>query len=340
MVIIESQNLFFSIPSIKWSSSRLERFLECNLKDYYTYIHPVRLATNADLTLGKFVHSMIEKFWNDKELPKYKTVDTFKNAMKAKWNFMVSQGTSRGQPLKWRTKQEPWIYRNKMLGLTEIIYKRCSEIGQPKYAEYPFDFVLGGVRFIGSIDELRNPRTVIDHKNYGEYFDPKAPEFQEKLDKKLQLTVYSLAVAVNAYLDHKFASSLEIEVNRKLSWEENLESISSKLDIFMHLVRTGEHIPTQRRTINQYKDLFDLVKKIDEQRARNIFTPNRGNHCYNCNAFEQCTYDTEHGLLPVQKEDGQLSLLESIQIYPEPVSLIKPRNKKEKKKTRQRRLKF
>ena len=351
MIEVETQNSLDGMPPIinlftNWSASRIERMLQCGLKEYNTHHHdpPLKLPTYANLTQGKFLHSLIENFWNEKGEPKYKKVESFEGRIKGNWKMMIKRSTLGGQFIEWKSKEEPWIYLHDTLKIASTVYESCLKRGPPVFAEYYFYFALNGVKLRGSIDELRKNAMIVDHKTYMLSYDPEKPWNKADLDEKIQFTVYALATAASAYLDEDFASKLEIEVDRKLPWKENLEKINSQLNLKMHLLRKGEFVDIKRRSIAQINELFPLIKNLDEQTTKNIFTANRGYQCLHCPAYKPCYNDRENGLLPLPKRNGQVALFrdEDIKPFPGPIDLRKSlyKKKRQNKIGRQLRLPF
>ena len=335
------QEQYFDVPSRKWSASALETYNSCGASYYYTH-NGIALPTPSEMTLGKLIHSLAQNFWNEKEEPKYKSRDSFKNAAVAQWNFIARLASSRGQPTKWRYQAEPYVLRKDVAKTAEVLYDTLIKRGQPPYVEGYFDFFIKGVRFVGSIDELRKNATIIDHKNYPEDYNPYSLENKEILDNKIQFTLYALAVAANAYLDPEFASDLGIEVNKRWSWEKSLEKINSQINLEMHLTRKGEFVPIKRRRLYQFDELINLAKEFEKRIASSDFPTNRGEHCRYCIALEPCAKDTANDSLRKPTEGGQVSLFKEIASYPEPVSLkpIRCQRKKEGKEGKQLRFPF
>ena len=84
----------------------------------------------------------------------------------------------------------------------------------------------------------------------------------------------------------------------------------------MHLLRKGEFVDIKRRSIAQINELFPLIKNLDEQTTKNIFTANRGYQCLHCPAYKPCYNDRENGLLPLPKRNGQVALFRDEDIKP------------------------
>lgn len=217
-----------------WSATRVNTANYCTFRYWLRYCNPdspppAKISAHEK---GKFFHRLIEHFWEDlgtkdefenkkKTGKKYYDPASFVKYAQNAW-ISVIMGDIRAkengkQQVEWRSDGEKWIIRNSQIpNICFPLFEYFVREGPPPVdpnnpskllKEVPFEFVAGGKRFRGSIDEIRidNGKVIVrDYKTGSPWMEKN--EMKVKFDP--QLTLYSAALTSMCYFNPKVTSSV------------------------------------------------------------------------------------------------------------------------------------
>jgi len=300
---------------IIWSPSRISLASKCLKAYYYNYISKEKFPTNGEFAAGVLLHRKMEKFYKEDRTPKYKSPESFANASMAQWQrFNINTGKSRGQPIKWRSENHPYILKHMIGEACKTVYPAYANQQPPIETEFSFEFCFGNRFYRGSIDEIRNNATIRDHKSDG-FERP-----QTSLDNDIQFTNYALAISQYLYADKKLRK--KVNISKELKEEiKNKEKIILPIGIEIHYLRTG-NIKTTTRNDSHYYELTEIIDELEEQIRRRNFKRNLGKHCDFCLFNEACARDTKQSNIVIP-ENPQLQLFATSEPKPKNIKQLR-----------------
>lgn len=290
-----------------WSNHKLEASKECGRKLGYMLDGVRPDVTFPYFAEGSFLHSRVEKFYDDITKWKVKGAETYAGRCKGIWWFsVVTPGKSQGIPIEWRrklNKSGEWeenkgekFIRKKNVGDSALnIYKAYFGEQPPIVSEFPFnivlDFKFNGKNYtlglIGRVDELRRPLLIRETKTGFE-----EPSIQE-YNHGRQVSFYVLGVLNdlvnnpnNIELANRFGITQEI---RKRIRADPLD-VNGILETEYFLTRTGVINPVRRTKEDIHYLLEDIIKANERVRIGD-FSPNPTRNCNGCKWKYKCHND-------------------------------------------------
>jgi CRISPR/Cas system-associated exonuclease Cas4 (RecB family) len=275
-----------------WSASKIDDATYCPRLFYYKHVRKMEFPTNGLMALGIFIHRVMEKsFYNDGGKPRYKTADSFANAMAGRWKrYIIKTGKIRRRKISWRDEKEPWVIANYDIPLLcKNAYEVCSQEKRPLFKEAKFDFELDGRKYRGKIDAIakRDDKIIIR-----DYKSGRRKPRQMKLDFDPQFTLYFLAVGCLCYGDKRFAEALEISDEVRARWAGNPVYLPDIIQGEYFLMREKELLPMTRRDCHYY-DFCNMLEGLENMVRDEEFEPHRGRLCDYCEARGICREETE-----------------------------------------------
>lgn len=164
------------------SFSQINMWLRCPLQYRFRYIQGMKIPPKSALTLGKSVHQGIEHNYRQK-VDSHKDLKVSEVCEKYSEAFDVLK-----RDTLWMKDEKPGEIKDEGAGLIKVYHKIVAPKVQPLYVEQKFhlEFVDFLFDLRGFIDLVTIKKIIKDHKT------TKMTPNQAKIDKDLQLTVYSL----------------------------------------------------------------------------------------------------------------------------------------------------
>lgn len=200
------------------------------IETFWLFLDPTVYASNLDITheVPEFIqrqrtHKKQTKNSNwhkDKIKPKYDSPESFGKYSLGRWKKLVVQNKKCNDPTRkiyWRNgfddDSEAWEIGAIIPRICEPVFEELYEEGPPMYSELNFEFVLGGIRFFGYIDEVKlrerdgEKKVVIRDYKSGSPWGIQAM----KRDFDPQLTFYNAGLCAKSFHSEEFAKSLDLE---------------------------------------------------------------------------------------------------------------------------------
>ena len=244
----------------KVSASRLNAFLQCRLKFFFSYVEGIKKPKTAALHVGSAVHSVL-KAWNK---ARWKTQPLTLKQLHDE--FTKAWADTEGEPVKWEDGEEA---EEKATGWRLVeTYMRESKISpdtKPDAVEVPVETDLhqhGLPTLIGVLDLVQG-EVIIDFKTAGQ--TPNAERVVHT--NEVQTSIYAVL-----YRDAKAKRENGIELH--------------------HLVKTKNpklvitEIPPMSE--QQQTRLFHLMEAYVDGLDRRDFIPSPGLQCASCQFFNEC----------------------------------------------------
>lgn len=282
--------------NITWNKTNIEHAMTCTMQFYLLDIEKIKTPTIGPFVMGIFVHHILDKlFFNEKKEPKYKSPESFANAVAGKrnergrlkggmWIHSIKDNKYRGKLIEWQSREEPFILRERLWKLCHISYPTIVKYGPPLHSELSFNFEIDGKHFNGRIDQLRkinNRPHIWDFKTGlsipGDMMRSYDPQF----------TLYSLAIGVNCYKNREFARSIGITDEEAEKFPEDPGIIARNMALEYFLLEYNEIIRVKRDNI-QYNLFLDMVDSKERQINSGNISVEIGRHCDRCLARREC----------------------------------------------------
>ena len=238
------------------SVTQLKMYLRCPLQYYFRYVCGLKVPPTGGMTLGRTVHSALEKNYRQKietheDLPLEQVHDFFGDRWDQEAQLTLFQGG-----------EEPGQLKDQGIRLLGVYHEKIAPQVQPVEVEREFLIDTGATELPlnGYIDLIDDRGTIIDHKTTKRSFPADTAE------RDLQLTAYAMAY-------------------RKLyGQEEN----GVRMDV---LVRTKQPKTQQLSAVRGWADIdrfLRLIGNVEQAIKAEAFYPNENYMCGSCGYGEMC----------------------------------------------------
>lgn len=244
------------------SASRLNTWLACRLKFYFSYVLGLTKSRTAALYVGHTVHGVL-KLWNRARWwRQVLTADDLKERFDTLW-----QSDQKEQPVRWDKGEEPGEQKTAW-SLLDLYFREspipANEMPQAVEVSVEADLTKHGLpKLIGILDLVRAGGRIVDYKTVG----------QTPKDEK---AVHTNEVQLSGYAVLYRANTGKTEGGRDLH-----QLVKTK---------TPKLIITQQgpMTDSQQTRLFRQMESYAEGLARQDFVPSPGMQCCMCSFQNEC----------------------------------------------------
>ena len=244
------------------SASRLNTWLSCRLKFYFSYVLGLTKPRSAALYVGHTVHGVL-KLWNRARWRRQVlTADDLKERFDTLW-----QSDQKEQPVRWDDGEEPGEQKTAW-SLLDLYFREspipANEMPQAVEVSVEADLAKHGLpKLIGILDLVRAGGRIVDYKTVG----------QTPKDEK---AIHTNEVQLSGYAVLYRASTGKTEGGRDL--HQLVKTKTPKLIITQQGPMTE---PQQTR-------LFRQMESYAEGLARQDFVPSPGMQCSMCSFINDC----------------------------------------------------
>ena len=309
--------------AIAWSNSRIDTFQRCKRRYYYGYIvHEKKESIIPEFIKGRILHNIANstkinkrtsffKHDNGNLVPRFKSPESFGEAMRGRWMYATKEPFYQGQKILWRLEKQRYTMEWEVKDAAINLYKYFLEYGPAKESEFSLKKIrLNDIWFTGHIDEIREDHTIVDHKS------------SKSLDEMVlnhdpQLTIYALGYITNAIHNPNFQNKLKINKSTIKRWSQDPIAALEELNLKYNVLGSGEVISV-KRTETHIKELVNLIHEIREELYYGNFAPNIGFHCNQCPHKIVCDKD-------LSESEGTFEVRDQLPLYvqrPKPLEVI------------------
>jgi putative RecB family exonuclease len=252
--IFDSEFDTYNTPHL--SVTQLKMFLRCPLQYEFRYIKHLKVPPSGALTLGKAIHSVLEKNYRQK-------IKTKQNLPVEHWKDLFSDTWEKNaKETIFKEDEKPGTMKDDGIKLLQTYHNNIAPKIQPVGVEKEFLIELEHLKhpILGYIDLIDDKGYIIDHKVSKRSW----PKGKEHTD--LQLTAYSLAYK---QLEGKKEKGLRFDVMVR-NKEPKIQQLSTKRN---------------QQDINRFKKLIVYVSCSIEN---SIFYPNENYMCPSCGYADLC----------------------------------------------------
>ena len=244
------------------SASRLNTWLSCRLKFYFSYVLGLRKPKTAALYVGTSVHGIL-KLWNRARWRRQPfTIQLAREQFDTLW-----QTDQAKEPVRWEDGEEPGEKQTSW-SLVDFYLKQTpippNEMAEGVEVSVEADLAKHGLpRLIGIIDLIRAGGRIVDFKTVGQ-----TPNEEKAIHtNEVQLTGYALLYRANTG---------KVETGRDLH-----QLVKTKTP---KLIVTQQGPMTQPQQTRLFRQMESYVAGLDRQ----DFVPAPGMQCSMCSFINEC----------------------------------------------------
>jgi len=238
------------------SVTQIKMFLRCPLQYYFRYIKGIKMLPNSAMTMGRCIHSTIERYYKEQLRGKHDmTVEEVEERFASLWAVESKETDFKKDEMPDKLKDEGIKLMGKyLLDIAPTV--------KPKEIEKKFELTFENVSYTlkGIIDLIEEDGTIVDHKC------SKRSPVQSEVDRDIQLSAYTLAYGS---LYGKQPNGLRYDYLVRNKTPKTVQCVTAR----------------SQKALNRFLKLIGYVSQSIEQ---GIFYPNESMLCSTCGYKDLC----------------------------------------------------